>query len=40
MKILASVAPVVRLTSRIALAACLVAALGAGIVTMIVAALR
>ncbi|MEV0132682.1 hypothetical protein AB0H83_30000 [Dactylosporangium sp. NPDC050688] len=40
MKIMARVAPVVRLSSRIALAACFVAALGAGAVTMIVSVLR
>jgi hypothetical protein len=40
MKIMASVAPAVRLSARIVLAACFVVALGAGLVTMIVSALR
>ncbi|MEV4516495.1 hypothetical protein AB0K00_47040 [Dactylosporangium sp. NPDC049525] len=40
MKILASVVPAARLSSRIVLAACFVAALSAGLVTMVVSALR
>ena len=40
MKIMANVAPVVRLSSRIVLATAFVAALSAGLVTMLVSALR
>jgi hypothetical protein len=40
MKIMASVLPAARLSSRIVLAACFVAALSAGLVTMVVSALR
>jgi hypothetical protein len=40
MKIMASVAPAVRLSSRVVLAVCFVAVLSAGVITMIVAALR
>ncbi|GAB3824759.1 hypothetical protein GCM10027610_003540 [Dactylosporangium cerinum] len=40
MKIMASVVPAARLTARIAFAACFVAALSAGLVTMVVSALR
>lgn len=40
MKIMASVAPVVRLSSRVVLATVFVAALSAGLVAMVLSALR